>query len=787
MFNKNITYLRKNKNITQEELAKALSVSRQTISKWEKGEVVPDSYNLIEISKYFSIKVQDLIMTDLSEIYDVKSDVEELPEEANVDIKVETQIDESIDSQDNKNAKIKSSKKKIIFILVLIVGLISIIFSFKDQLFGSKNEVIINEPIQEPEVELKDYTKLLSAGREFSVYIDQNGKVVGVGDNTYKQLNFENWSDIVQISAGGFHTLGLKNDGTVVATGYNNFKQIDVGTWSNIKQVSGGRYHSLGLKEDGTVLCVGENQYGACNVSSWSDIIQVSAGRYNSYGLKSDGSVVSTENNEYGQANITTWSDIKQLSSGTYHVVGLKSDGSVVCAGGQKGDGVCNVSSWSDIKQVVGAGYHSIGLKNDGTVVAVGNNERGQLDVSGWKDVVAVSGGRYHTIGLTKENQFLSLGLDDSENVIITGEEDNDPNDNDAEDETTIPESDIDYLNEKNINVKLEITESEANLKNVLYNPLTFNLKFTGVIDKYIISVQCGSGSGMYVYEYETTLINEKSNGNLDVSKYIISRCYYADVTFKISEILGYTDSRDFKISKWYEVDGKYIASKDFDNLFLTKSNLFVDSNFIAYSDIPGRFDISKKSDGSDLDLKELRNKVYNFDSSGLSIKTVLSTYNDYYKNSNIPDDFNIDNSYYACSSVGSRLNSDKLITKCVEFKLDSVRFGLMKAVVPGNPNELFTFTRKWMFNQTNYNYKILIEIPELEYSTEVVRYIPGSGPIGIPIVTEIKQNSGLVLKEDWPERVKIYVSISVVNNNKYLESLPYQYTLEVNTSDLVE
>ena len=187
----NFIYLRKTKKITQEKLAKDLKVSRQTISKWENGEVVPDSYNLIEISKYFSIKVQDLIMTDLSEIYDVKSVVEELPEEVNIDIKAETQIDKLIDSQVNKKAKIKSSKKKIILILVLIAGLISIMFSFKDQLFGYKNEVIIDEPIQEPEETLIDYSKLLSAGREFSVYIDQNGKVVGFGDDTYKQLNFE--------------------------------------------------------------------------------------------------------------------------------------------------------------------------------------------------------------------------------------------------------------------------------------------------------------------------------------------------------------------------------------------------------------------------------------------------------------------------------------------------------------------------------------------------------------------------------------------------------------------
>ena len=248
MFNKNIILLRKRENITQEDLAKALKVSRQTISKWEKGEVVPDSYNLIEISKYFSIKVQDLIMTDLSEIEEVKSVVDELPEKADVEIKVETQINELIDSLDNQNSKIKSSKKKIILILVLIMGLVSIIYIFKDQLFGSNSEVIKDEPTQEPEETLIDYSKLLSAGREFSVYIDKSGSVIGYGDNTYNQIDFDNWSDIIQVSAGGFHTLGLKSDGSVLAVGYNNLGQTNVSSWSNIVQVSGGRYHSLGLK-----------------------------------------------------------------------------------------------------------------------------------------------------------------------------------------------------------------------------------------------------------------------------------------------------------------------------------------------------------------------------------------------------------------------------------------------------------------------------------------------------------------------------------------------------------
>lgn len=43
MLNENIKTIRKNKGMTQEELASQLHVTRQTISKWEKGLSVPDA------------------------------------------------------------------------------------------------------------------------------------------------------------------------------------------------------------------------------------------------------------------------------------------------------------------------------------------------------------------------------------------------------------------------------------------------------------------------------------------------------------------------------------------------------------------------------------------------------------------------------------------------------------------------------------------------------------------------------------------------------------------------
>lgn len=50
--------LRKQYEISQEELAFELEVSRQTISKWETGGTIPDTKNLIRLSKYFNVPIE---------------------------------------------------------------------------------------------------------------------------------------------------------------------------------------------------------------------------------------------------------------------------------------------------------------------------------------------------------------------------------------------------------------------------------------------------------------------------------------------------------------------------------------------------------------------------------------------------------------------------------------------------------------------------------------------------------------------------------------------------------
>lgn len=47
----NIGFLRKQKRLTQEQLADQMSVTRQTVSRWESDEVVPELNKLVEMCK----------------------------------------------------------------------------------------------------------------------------------------------------------------------------------------------------------------------------------------------------------------------------------------------------------------------------------------------------------------------------------------------------------------------------------------------------------------------------------------------------------------------------------------------------------------------------------------------------------------------------------------------------------------------------------------------------------------------------------------------------------------
>lgn len=58
--------LRKENGFTQSDLADRLDISFQAVSKWERGENLPDAFTLIEIAKIYGITVDEILKGDLN-------------------------------------------------------------------------------------------------------------------------------------------------------------------------------------------------------------------------------------------------------------------------------------------------------------------------------------------------------------------------------------------------------------------------------------------------------------------------------------------------------------------------------------------------------------------------------------------------------------------------------------------------------------------------------------------------------------------------------------------------
>ena len=64
MIHQNIMFLRKSRQLTQEELAERVGVSRQAVAKWENGETVPGLRSCCAMAETFGVTLDDLVHYD---------------------------------------------------------------------------------------------------------------------------------------------------------------------------------------------------------------------------------------------------------------------------------------------------------------------------------------------------------------------------------------------------------------------------------------------------------------------------------------------------------------------------------------------------------------------------------------------------------------------------------------------------------------------------------------------------------------------------------------------------
>ena len=116
---------RKKKGISQETLANALNVSRQSVSKWESSQSVPDMDKIIALSNYFNVTTDYLLKDQIETIDNVDS-----YSSKNIDMQM---LNKELSENGFQNIQYEAEKKKHISYWLLIIAqfiMILVIFIF---------------------------------------------------------------------------------------------------------------------------------------------------------------------------------------------------------------------------------------------------------------------------------------------------------------------------------------------------------------------------------------------------------------------------------------------------------------------------------------------------------------------------------------------------------------------------------------------------------------------------------------------------------------------------------
>lgn len=81
-----IANLRKEKNLSQLQLAEQLGVSRQAISKWESGTALPGIDNVIVLSCFFGVTIDFLLKEKVDEIHTIEDKTEPVENKMMIDL-----------------------------------------------------------------------------------------------------------------------------------------------------------------------------------------------------------------------------------------------------------------------------------------------------------------------------------------------------------------------------------------------------------------------------------------------------------------------------------------------------------------------------------------------------------------------------------------------------------------------------------------------------------------------------------------------------------------------------
>lgn len=108
--NERLVALRKKKGLSQAELAEAIKVSRQAISRWEVGTAIPSADNLMWLSKFYEMSMDELMGTAVNGTADKEDESSK-------------ELDEQQLKQEQSGYKRNHIIKKVVKWFFLVIGI----------------------------------------------------------------------------------------------------------------------------------------------------------------------------------------------------------------------------------------------------------------------------------------------------------------------------------------------------------------------------------------------------------------------------------------------------------------------------------------------------------------------------------------------------------------------------------------------------------------------------------------------------------------------------------------
>ena len=118
----NLKKIRKDNNLSQEQLAEQLGVSRQSVSKWESNQAYPEMDKVLQLCQLFSLNIDDLLNQDIKEVYNNKQS------KNNINKFISSFLEYITKTVDMFSSMKFKEKVHLIFEELLLIGILATIF-----------------------------------------------------------------------------------------------------------------------------------------------------------------------------------------------------------------------------------------------------------------------------------------------------------------------------------------------------------------------------------------------------------------------------------------------------------------------------------------------------------------------------------------------------------------------------------------------------------------------------------------------------------------------------------